>query len=162
MKTPHIRAITKLEMTIPPNINNAINARRVVKLVVNVLESVPFKDMLMTLSKVICLYFLIESLIHLGRILKRRRITEHVKQGRILDIGCGRGLFLNVMRLGGWSVIGTELNEETASYATKVFDLEVLPGGLVQHQPNTPSQSIIQPRHRKFMVYVYPPRTIFI
>ena len=78
--------------------------------------------------------FLIESLIHLGRILKRRRINEHIKKGRILDIGCGRGLFLNVMRLGGWGVIGSELNEETASYATKAFGLEILPGDIVQHQ----------------------------
>ena len=90
---------------------------------------------------------LIESLIHLGRILKRRRIAKHVKLGRILDIGCGRGLFLNVMRLGGWSVIGTELNEETASYATKVYGLEILPGDLVQYQLPRESLDAININH---------------
>ena len=54
--------------------------------------------------------FLIESLIHLGRIRKRKRISQFIKPGKILDIGCGRGLFLDVMRRGGWDAIGTELN----------------------------------------------------
>ena len=76
----------------------------------------------------------IEFLIHLGRILKRRRITKHVKPGRILDIGCGRGLFLDVMRRGGWSALGTELSKETASYAAEVYGLEVLRGDLTKHQ----------------------------
>ncbi|MCH8156431.1 MAG: class I SAM-dependent methyltransferase [Nitrospinae bacterium] len=77
---------------------------------------------------------LIESLIHFGRILKRRSIHDFVKPGRILDIGCGRGLFLDVMRRGGWSVIGTELNAGTASYAVKVYGLEILDGDVTQHQ----------------------------
>ena len=104
--------------------------------------------------------FLIESLIHLGRILKRRRITEHVKQGRILDIGCGRGLFLDVMRLGGWSVIGTELNEETASYATKVFGLEILPGDLVQHQ--LPGESLDAININQVLEHLKNPREVLM
>tara|TARA_B100002003_G_scaffold23744_1_gene19616 strand:- start:70 stop:1053 length:984 start_codon:yes stop_codon:yes gene_type:complete len=77
---------------------------------------------------------LIEALIHLGRLIKRRRITRYIKPGRILDIGCGRGLFLDVMRRGGWSVLGTELSKETASYAAAVYGLEVLTGDLNKHQ----------------------------
>ena len=83
---------------------------------------------------------LIESLIHLGRIRKRRRINQFTKPGKILDIGCGRGLFLDVMRRGGWSTVGTELNEETASYAIKVYDLKILSGGIIQHQ--LPAESL--------------------
>ena len=82
---------------------------------------------------------LIESLILLGRIRKRRRINKHVKPGKILDIGCGRGLFLDVMRRGGWMATGTELNEETASYATKVYGLKILTGDIIQHQLPTES-----------------------
>lgn len=78
--------------------------------------------------------FIIESLIHLGRIKKRRRINQFVKSGEILDIGCGRGLFLDVMRRGGWKTIGTELNEITASYASKAYGLKILPGDITQHQ----------------------------
>ena len=59
--------------------------------------------------------FAIEFLIYLGRLRKRRRINQFIKTGKILDIGCGRGLFLDVMRRGGWDTLGTEFNEETAS-----------------------------------------------
>jgi len=77
---------------------------------------------------------IIESLILLGRILKRRSINRFVKPGKILDIGCGRGLFLDVMRRGGWRAIGTELNGETASYAKRVYDLKILTGDIIQHK----------------------------
>jgi len=76
----------------------------------------------------------IEFLIYLGRLSKRRRISKYVKTGTILDIGCGRGLFLNVMRRGGWHTIGTEFNEETASYAIKTYGLKVLSGDIAQHK----------------------------
>ncbi len=87
--------------------------------------------------------FLIESLIHLGRILKRRRISRFVKTGKILDIGCGRGLFLDVMRRGGWDTIGTEFNEDTASYAIKNYGLNILPGDITQHKLQTESLDAI-------------------
>ncbi len=77
---------------------------------------------------------IIEYLVYLSRVLKRSRINKYVNPGRILDIGCGRGLFLNVMRNGGWDAVGTELNKETASYATKVYGLEVLAGDLIKHK----------------------------
>ena len=76
----------------------------------------------------------IEALIRLGRILKRKRINQFVKPGKILDIGCGGGVFLDVMRRGGWETIGTELNEETASYAIKVYGLKIITGDIIQHQ----------------------------
>ena len=78
--------------------------------------------------------FAIESLIYLGRLRKRGRISKYVKTGTILDIGCGRGLFLDVMRRGGWHTIGTEFNKETASYAIKTYGLKVLSGDIIQHK----------------------------
>ena len=77
---------------------------------------------------------IIEYLVYLSRVLKRSRINKYVKPGRILDIGCGRGLFLDVMRKGGWDTVGTELNKETASYATKIYGLEVLTGDLIKYK----------------------------
>jgi 2-polyprenyl-3-methyl-5-hydroxy-6-metoxy-1,4-benzoquinol methylase len=38
------------------------------------------------------------------------------------------------MRRGGWDVIGTEFNEETASHATKAYGLKVFPGNIIQHK----------------------------
>ena len=84
--------------------------------------------------------FLIEFLIHLERIRKRRRIHQFIKPGKILDIGCGRGLFLDVMRRGGWNTIGTELNEETASYAIKNYDSKIFTGDIIQHK--LPAESL--------------------
>lgn len=72
---------------------------------------------------------ILERLIFLFRLGRKRRIERHIRKGRILDIGCGRGLFLSLMRTGGWEVAGTEFDEETASYASRVYGLEVKSGG---------------------------------
>jgi SAM-dependent methyltransferase len=77
--------------------------------------------------------FLVEYLIYLGSVVKRRRIEKYSSTGKILDLGCGRGLFMNVMREGGWEVEGSELNKETASYAEQVYDLKVYPGKITDH-----------------------------
>ena len=85
----------------------------------------------------------IEFLIYLGRLRKRRRINKSVKTGKILDIGCGRGLFLDVMRRGGWDTIGTEFNEETASYAIETYGLKIFSGDISQHKLPTESLDVI-------------------
>ena len=87
--------------------------------------------------------FLIESLIYLGRIRKRIRINRFIKPGKILDIGCGRGLFLDVMRRGGWDTIGTEFNEETSSHAIKNYSLKIFPGDIIQHKLKAESLDVI-------------------
>jgi SAM-dependent methyltransferase len=86
---------------------------------------------------------LIELLVYLERIRKRRRISQLVKPGKILDIGCGRGLFLEVMRRGGWKTIGTELNEQTASYFIKSYDSKILTGDIIQHKLPAESLDVI-------------------
>ena len=77
--------------------------------------------------------FLVEYLIYLGSVVKRRRIEKYSNKGKILDIGCGRGIFMDIMRQGGWEVEGSELNEETASYAEQVYGLKVYPGKITDH-----------------------------
>jgi 2-polyprenyl-3-methyl-5-hydroxy-6-metoxy-1,4-benzoquinol methylase len=69
----------------------------------------------------------IESMIYLARLFRKRRIERHVARGRILDIGCGRGLFLDVMRSQGWSVAGVEFNEETAASASRAYGITIVP-----------------------------------
>src|SRR5487761_2016711 len=63
------------------------------------------------------------SLIHRPRI-------RHIEQiagapGRVLDIGCGPGWFLNSMRQRGWSARGTERSGSAAAQAREVLNLDV-------------------------------------
>ena len=54
------------------------------------------------------------------------------RPGRVLDVGCGRGLLLKVFRNRGWEVAGTELSDQAASYAREVLHLPVQTGNLEQ------------------------------
>lgn len=47
--------------------------------------------------------------------------------GRILDIGCGTGYFINKAKHSGWEVVGTEKNEPARIVAVKHFGLFVKP-----------------------------------
>lgn len=44
--------------------------------------------------------------------------------GRLLDIGCGDGIFLDLMRERGWSVRGLDVSEEVVWHATEVLGLD--------------------------------------
>jgi 2-polyprenyl-3-methyl-5-hydroxy-6-metoxy-1,4-benzoquinol methylase len=70
----------------------------------------------------------IEWFIYLFRSRRKRLIEKQRKRGRILDIGCGRGVFLSLMKKNGWDVAGTEFNEETASYAASAYGIRVMTG----------------------------------
>ena len=48
-----------------------------------------------------------------------------IDNARVLDIGCGGGLFLSLLRREGAHVIGIELNDSRAQYATTKHNLEI-------------------------------------
>src|SRR3990172_554887 len=70
----------------------------------------------------------VETVITFSRSLRRQRIEKCIEKGRILDIGCGRGVFLDEMRKHGWKVAGTEYNEVTAKSINKIYDINVVTG----------------------------------
>lgn len=76
----------------------------------------------------------VEKLVHFFRISRRKRVEHFIRKGRILDIGCARGVFLSIMRESGWETFGLELNEETASYARNALGLDIRTGRLVDTQ----------------------------
>jgi len=62
-----------------------------------------------------------------------RAVMRHVANGRLLDVGCATGVFLNAMRRQGeWDVYGVEPNVGAAHYARQRFNLSVHIGILEQ------------------------------
>ncbi len=55
-------------------------------------------------------------------------IEPHRSSGRLLDIGCGTGLFLAVARRRGWEPYGVDDCAEAIAYARSEFGLEVWEG----------------------------------
>jgi 2-polyprenyl-3-methyl-5-hydroxy-6-metoxy-1,4-benzoquinol methylase len=55
-------------------------------------------------------------------------LDAHVPAGRIVDVGCAAGLFLDVARARGWDVHGVEISEYAASIARERHDLAVETG----------------------------------
>ncbi len=48
-----------------------------------------------------------------------------LQEAKVLDIGCGGGLFLSLLRQEGASVVGIELSDSRAQYATTKYGLEI-------------------------------------
>lgn len=63
------------------------------------------------------------GVVHARRIRRIERILNG--NGRVLDIGCGPGWFIDAMRKRGWSVRGTERSVAAAQHARDVLHLEV-------------------------------------
>lgn len=51
--------------------------------------------------------------------------------GRILDIGCGSGKFLYVMKQKNWQVYGAEVNVDAARLGNELEQLNIYPGDLI-------------------------------
>ena len=60
-----------------------------------------------------------------------RYVTDHLRSGRLLDVGCATGLFLVAMRqTGAWEVAGVDLSEDAARVARERYGLDVFTGTL--------------------------------
>jgi 2-polyprenyl-3-methyl-5-hydroxy-6-metoxy-1,4-benzoquinol methylase len=51
-------------------------------------------------------------------------------KGRLLDVGCAKGVFLDVARRQKWQVVGLEISEWASQYARKELGLDVWAGTL--------------------------------
>lgn len=60
---------------------------------------------------------------------KRKRIGKitGLGRGKILDIGCGTGEFLNSLKIAGWETLGLEPDEVARNKAINTYDLNILP-----------------------------------
>lgn len=60
---------------------------------------------------------------------RKRNIVEKSsenKQGRIMDIGCGAGHFLNSMKENGWDVKGVDASQKARELVKSQFDIDVI------------------------------------
>jgi len=55
-----------------------------------------------------------------------KQIKKYQKKGKLLDVGCSYGLFLEEARKAGFEVYGLEMEKETADFAKKKFNLEII------------------------------------
>jgi SAM-dependent methyltransferase len=57
-----------------------------------------------------------------------RRIGRHQAGGRLLDVGCAHGFFLDEARRRGYQVAGVEFHPDMAAFARQALGLEVAQG----------------------------------
>lgn len=63
-------------------------------------------------------------------------VERRVRRGRLLDIGCSTGAFLQVARAAGWQVEGLEIGLASARYAAESLGLSVQQGSLYDYVPS--------------------------
>lgn len=69
---------------------------------------------------------------------KRLLFVEQFKNsGRLLDVGCGNGYFLELARRRGWKISGTEISEYCSNYCKEEFGISVKSGEIFE--ANLPS-----------------------
>ncbi len=57
-------------------------------------------------------------------------IEKLCKTGKILDVGCAYGFFLNLARNRGWEVFGVDISEHAAEVARQLYGLNIFIGTL--------------------------------
>lgn len=66
---------------------------------------------------------------------RRRAVTRYVSSGRLLEVGCATGAFLDAMRAAGdWDVYGVDISEHAVTYARDRLGLKVFLGQLEEAQ----------------------------
>lgn len=58
------------------------------------------------------------------------KIDRFLIPGKLLDVGCAYGVFLDLARLVGWQASGVEVSKVSSEYARKNFGLSVFTGTL--------------------------------
>lgn len=56
------------------------------------------------------------------------KLLKYKKNGRILDVGCGRSIFLKELKKRGWDVYGIEIFEENVNFLKKEYNIQMFNG----------------------------------
>jgi len=86
----------------------------------------------------------INSLYHRVRkrtVVSKKRLIEKqtgIKNGKILDVGCGTGAFLHTMQMAGWQIAGLEPDGNARAKARQLYGLQVADSKILfELQPET-------------------------
>jgi 2-polyprenyl-3-methyl-5-hydroxy-6-metoxy-1,4-benzoquinol methylase len=64
-------------------------------------------------------------------------LKSHNKSGKILDVGCAQGMFLDMARAAGWEPYGVDVSKYASAYAREKLKLNVVTGDLIEaHLPD--------------------------
>jgi SAM-dependent methyltransferase len=74
-------------------------------------------------------------------------VERIVPRGAFLDVGCGEGIHMALMRERGWDVCGVEVSRFAAQHARRVHNLDVFHGALADANLRPESFALVQFRH---------------
>ncbi len=66
--------------------------------------------------------------------LPKINFPKYVSGGKALDIGCGTGNYIRILREFGWNVYGVEPSEKAAKIGKEKFGLDIRTGTLLDHK----------------------------
>ncbi len=72
----------------------------------------------------------LEKLVVFFRLRRVREIERRAARGRVLDVGCGRGILPALMRTRGWDAHGVEISSTAARHAIEELGVPVFVGPL--------------------------------
>jgi SAM-dependent methyltransferase len=76
-------------------------------------------------------HFSVAPLRSVGLRRRRRAVLARKRSGRLLDVGCGTGDFLNAMKQkSGWDTVGLEPSSAAATQARQIYGLDIQVGQL--------------------------------
>jgi ubiquinone/menaquinone biosynthesis C-methylase UbiE len=78
------------------------------------------------------------------------------KPGRMLDVGCGTGEFLDWFKCKGWETVGTDISLKPLVYAKKTLGLEVIHGDLLEIDQRKKTFDLVSTMH--VFEHLYEPR----
>lgn len=77
---------------------------------------------------------------------RANEITKYIQQGKLLDIGCGTGLFLSIFRKISnekWKLYGLDINKENVKFARTLTKINIFAGNVQQAKYKTKMFEVI-------------------
>ena len=57
-----------------------------------------------------------------------KRFPRFERNGRVLEVGCGNGVFLSYLKHHGWDVVGVDMSAKAAAIAKERFNIDIFAG----------------------------------